>query len=391
VFESARTLVDQMVMHQLAIAGPEQALASLDRGRASLAPAGTSPPKSALPLAGREGEVAIEYGLIGDTLLIWTVRSGTIQLYRTAVDTTVLFRVIATTLSRMEGNAPESEIRTGLGQLYDWLLRPVERSLGAADTPIVIVTDGQIAAVPFAALWDEKRRRYVVQDHPIRFAVSLREPDESGRFVADAGGALFVVDPAFDLSAHPLLDRLKEASSEVSAIAAGYPSPRLLQGEQANGRAVRDALSRAMIVHYSGHAVFDDGRPEQSFLLLASSPANPNLGTLEASEIAQLDLRKLSLVVLAACRSVRTGRGRAAGFSGLTGAFLAAGARGAIGSLWEVDDGRTRPLMVTFHTAYRASGNGPGALRDAQLSLLASGDANLRSPASWGAFRYTGR
>ena len=93
-------------------------------------------------------------------------------------------------------------------------------------------------------------------------------------------------------------------------------------------------------------------------------------------------------MVLAACQTVRTGPGRAAGFSGLAGAFLAAGAGGAVGSLWEVDDRLTRALMVEFHRAYRSSGNGPVALRAAQRHLLRSGDEALRSPAAWAGFRY---
>jgi CHAT domain-containing protein len=47
--------------------------------------------------------------------------------------------------------------------------------------------------------------------------------------------------------------------------------------------------------------------------------------------------------------------------------------------------------MVQLHREYRASGDGPGALRAAQLRLLGSGDETLRSPATWAAFRYMGR
>jgi CHAT domain-containing protein len=62
-----------------------------------------------------------------------------------------------------------------------------------------------------------------------------------------------------------------------------------------------------------------------------------------------------------------------------------------VGSLWDVEDGSTRTLMVQLHREYRASGDGPGALRAAQLHLLGSGDETLRSPATWAAFRYMGR
>jgi CHAT domain-containing protein len=199
-----------------------------------------------------------------------------------------------------------------------------------------------------------------------------------------------VADPAFDPREHPDFPRLAHAADEAREIAAEYPGAPLLRDTAATEGALRAALGGAGMVHYAGHAVFDDERPERSYLLLAPARGEPRAATLQAGEIAEMDLRHVSLVVLAACRTVRTGPGRAAGFSGLVGAFLAAGADGAVGSLWEVDDRLTRPLMVEFHRAYRATPNAPGALRTAQLRLLASGDPALRSPAAWAGFRYAG-
>jgi CHAT domain-containing protein len=95
--------------------------------------------------------------------------------------------------------------------------------------------------------------------------------------------------------------------------------------------------------------------------------------------------------VLSACRTVRGGRSRASGFTGLSGAVLAAGAGGAVGSLWDVDDRSAAAVMTEFHNRYVRSQDGPGALRAAQLAFLRSRDPALSTPASWGAFRYTGR
>jgi CHAT domain-containing protein len=69
---------------------------------------------------------------------------------------------------------------------------------------------------------------------------------------------------------------------------------------------------------------------------------------------------------------------------------LAAGAGGVVGSLWDVNDSRTQHLMVTFHRAYIDSNDAPAALREAQLAMMNSHDPELRSPATWAAFRYAG-
>jgi CHAT domain-containing protein len=46
--------------------------------------------------------------------------------------------------------------------------------------------------------------------------------------------------------------------------------------------------------------------------------------------------------------------------------------------------------VVAFHQAYAATGDGPGALRVAQLQLLRGRNPALRAPPAWAAFRYNG-
>lgn len=391
VFDRAGGVVDRVVMLRLAAGRPADALAWMDRGRASLAPVGRGGASAAGAPEARAGEVALEYALVGDTLLAWTVRGRRVSLARTVVDRAELVRTAAHLRSQLERGAREAEVRDALSRLYDWLVRPVEDRLGPPETPLVIVADGELAGVPFAALRDRRRGRYLVQDHPLRFAASLREALRAPRRRAGAEGPVFVADPAFDPGENPRLERLAGAAQEARSIAAEYARARVLADRAATAPAVTAALGRAGLVHYAGHAVFDDERPERSYLALAPQPGRPGSGMLTAGELARLDLDSAPLVVLAACRSVSAGQGRASGFSGLAGALLAAGAEGVVGAAWEVDDALTRPLMIEFHRAYRSRGAAASALRAAQLRLLGSADPALRSPAAWAGFRYVGR
>jgi CHAT domain-containing protein/tetratricopeptide (TPR) repeat protein len=388
VFDAARTVVDRIVMLKLAQGRTGEALDYMDRGRASLAAAGTSAfAPSGLPAA-PSGETVVAYALIGDTLLSWTVSGSRVELFRSVVDAERLIRLIEEVEAMLERQAPLSEIHPRLSRLHDWLLRPVRSCLGAPGTPLVIVADGALAAVPFAALYDVQRARYLVQDHPLRHAVSLREAGRPVR-APTAPGVLLIADPAFSAREHPLLERLSSAANELRDVAAAYPGARVLHPENATRDTLLAWLPRTGVVHFAGHAVFEDERPERSFLVLAPGPDAP--GRITAGELAELDLRAVRLVVLAACRTVGSGRGRAAGFTGLSGALLAAGAAGAVGSTWDVDDRLTASLMPEFHRRYHRSGDGPRALRDAQLALLRSSSPALRSPAAWAGFRYVGR
>jgi CHAT domain-containing protein len=272
--------------------------------------------------------------------------------------------------------------------LYEWLVRPVERSLGPVETPIVLVVDGSLAAVPFAALHDSRRGRYLIEDHPVRFAVSLTEAARPSP-ASTPGRALFVADPTFDARENPLLDRLAHARVEMRQVAAGYPVPTVLEGPAATRAALTKALPHSTVAHFAGHAVFDDSRPERSYLVLAPAPTDP-VGRLTAADLGRLDLHGVQLVVLSACRTVRGGRSRAAGYTGLSGALLAAGVGGTVGSTWDVDDRSTATLMSAFHHVYQRLPDGTKALRAAQLTLLRSGDPARRTPAAWAGFRYAG-
>jgi CHAT domain-containing protein len=250
----------------------------------------------------------------------------------------------------------------------------------------VILVDGEIAGVPFSALLD-RRGRYLVQDHPVRFAATLGEAARPARPAAPSAPALLVADPAFDATQYPTLDRLGGARAEVDSLRRLYRASVVLQGPAATRDALRQRAPGAGVIHYAGHAVFDDVRPERSALVLAGSDTT---GRLTAEAVNALQLRGVRLVVLAACSTVRARAGRSGGLAGFSGALMAAGAGGVVGSLWEADDRLTEPLMLAFHRAFRRSGDPAAALREAQLELLRSGDPARRSPAAWAGFRYIG-
>lgn len=388
VFDAARQAVDAIVLLKLAEGRTAEALDYMDRARASLASTGRPDPQALGDVTAPAGETVLEYARIADTVLVWTVRGRGVQVARTVLDTAGFARTLEEVQDQLQRGADESEVRPGLSRLYEWLVRPVEARLPAG-VPVVVVADGEIAAVPFAALYDTHRRRYLVQDHVLRFAVNLREARR--RPVRGADGVLLVSDPAFDPHAHPTLERLAHARDEVRAIASRYPGAAVLEGAAATPAALQLALGRSGVVHFAGHAVFDDQRPERSYLVLAAPVGLRGADRITASELSRLDLHRVRLVALSACRTVRSGPSRAGGFTGLSGALLAAGVGGTLGSTWDVDDAPTAALMTAFHRVYSNSSDGPGALRSAQLVLLGSADAALRSPSAWAGFRYTGR
>jgi CHAT domain-containing protein len=385
--EQARSRFDQLAMLHLRAGDTIAALQAVERGRVSFAPGYAASALSDARPAAPRGQVALEYALIGDTLLTWTLRGGEVRLLRQIVPRGQVLAMIERSGAALESPARAALARPHLAQLYDLLVRPVEERLGPADTPLVILVDGEIAGVPFGALLDAPRDRYLVQDHPMRFAGTLAEAARPTPPPDRSAPALLVADPEFDAAQYPTLDRLHGARAEADSLRAVYRSSVVLQGAAATRDALRDRAPGAGVIHYAGHAVFDDARPERSALVLAGADTT---GLLTAEAVNALQLRGVRLVVLAACRTVRAREGRSGGLAGFSGALMAAGAGGVVGSLWDANDRLTQPLMLAFHRAYRRSGDPAAALREAQLEMLRSRDPERRSPAAWAGFRYIG-
>jgi CHAT domain-containing protein len=386
----ARDRFDQLVMLHVRAGRVDEALRALERGRVSFAPGA----QARVPVTGGRpaapaGTVAVEYALIGDTLLVWTVRGTAVRLLRRTVDRGEFLLAVEQVDAALEKPARAASARPGLARLHEWLVRPVRDRLGSPGTPLVILADGEIAGVPFAALLDGRSGRYLVEDHPLRFAASLADlHGPAPRPAADPGPVLLVSDPAFDPLEYPELDPLRGARAETDSLRAIYPRHTVLAGREATRGALTARAPRARVIHYAGHAVFNDARPERSFLLLAGGG---DAGQLTAETLSGLELHGVRLVVLSACRTQRARSGRSGGFAGLSGALLAAGAGGVVGSLWMVSDSLAQPLMLGLHREYRRTGDPARALREAQIRLLRSPDPALRSPATWAGFRYAGR
>jgi CHAT domain-containing protein len=181
------------------------------------------------------------------------------------------------------------------------------------------------------------------------------------------------------------LKRLPATRAEASAIVAGSAGgSRLLLGPEASEQelvqmAKNGELSRYRTIHLATHALVDDERPERSALVLSQvdlpDPYEAAVkgeriydGLLDAKEIVREWKLSADLVTLSACE---TGLGKKVvgeGYVGLAHAFLQAGARSLLVSLWRVEDRSTSMLMERFYenwrggyTGVRGEGHAPGA------------------------------
>lgn len=196
------------------------------------------------------------------------------------------------------------------------------------------------------------------------------------------------------------LARLPGTRREVAAVASHFPHTDVLLGPSAREDALAERqragrLASYDVIHLATHALVDAERSERSALVLSQVAPSPVAdGLLTANEVMASWRLSADLVTLSACE---TGLGRPApgeGYLGFTQAFLAAGARSVLVSLWQVDDRATALLMERFYANRAEGGLGKAAaLREAQ-GWLRQFEAGGRRPFAdaryWGGFVLVG-
>jgi CHAT domain-containing protein len=186
------------------------------------------------------------------------------------------------------------------------------------------------------------------------------------------------------------ITNLPATADEIAAVVerAG-PDSVVLQGKAATETTFKkQPLSSFTVLHLAVHGVADSKFPDRSALVFGADPESHEDGLLQVREIDSLHLNA-DLVTLSACD---TGAGRIQGQEGIANvvrAFLYAGSRSIVSTLWEVDDTFTAALVKRFY-ANLASGRDVGdALRLAKLEMRQRLGTNA-SPYFWGPFTVVG-
>jgi CHAT domain-containing protein len=185
------------------------------------------------------------------------------------------------------------------------------------------------------------------------------------------------------------LENLPGSRDEVLAIAqiAG-PDSRVLQGQNATeSRFKSEPLSEFRVIHLATHAAADPQYPDRASLILGVTPKTPDDGLLQVREIMGLSLNA-DLVTLSACETSVGADRKEAGVVNLEQAFLIAGARAVLASLWNVEDNSTTALMKAFYQHLTDGEDKALALTHAKRDILERyGDA---SPYYWAGFVIVG-
>jgi CHAT domain-containing protein len=325
------------------------------------------------------------YVALNDRLLVWLITRDGERLAEIAVHTAELGARIAQLRVRINRGDNEIVLRPQLAELYELLVRPLASAI-AGDATIVVVPDGPIHDLPFAALFDQRANRFVVDDHAVvvapSLAVFIAASDRARRLPREAADALVVGSPDVDPRIEDVLPRLPGAEREAREIAALYGATPIVGPQATKARFLADAPARA-VVHFAGHAVANVTQPRLSRLLFAPDPSDVSKSLLFGYELDGVRFERTRLVVLAACGTASGVITTSEGVLNMSRAFLAAGAPTVIATQWDIDDRSATELFVSLHRWMRA-GHGPAdALRRSMLEARHRADPRVGALRQW--------
>lgn len=372
--------------------------------------------------------VLLEYSLGEQRSYVWAVSRQGIASYelppKAEIEAAVSdFRRAITSPRQRTDLAAMSGAIANLSQK---VLAPVAQHLG--DKRLVVVADGALQYIPFAALSTSADYKPLMLDRevvtlpsastlavlrqspkktatPTKTLASIADPvfakdDERLQDVIEPRGILAANRPdtlllasARDLGLSIPPARLPGTEREAQAILSLVPESERMQafGFDANRQlATSRDLEGYRLLHFATHGFLNSTHPGLSGLVLSlvDLQGNPQNGFVRLNDVYNLKL-SADLVVLSACQTALGKDIRGEGTIGLTRGFMYAGVPRLVVSLWSVDDRGTAVLMSAFYRKMLQDNLTPAAaLRQAQIQLWQN--PQWQSPYYWSAFALQG-
>mgnify|MGYP001606568990 CR=1 FL=1 len=380
--------VDAFSTELLAAEREYQAFLDDIKGRSTFGRATRIPTLAELQAQLRPGEALVEYVIGDDQLMIFIMQSDKLSAVTSELTRSSLFAKVNLVRELVQQPSNDSWWAPA-ASLSDSLIKPLQQQALLEDVVhLYLIPHGILNYLPFAVLPlnNSGDDRVVMDQYTLNYLPAAAALVRTRQNISTRQSLLALA---------PNKTGLRHSVEEARSIAKLYrPNSRLLTGQLATESAFKKEAQAYGVLHLSTHGYFNLKNPLLSGMELEADQHND--GLLEVHEILGLSLNAW-LVTLSACE---TGMGSGffnqipAGdeFISLTRAFLLAGSRSVLATLWEVDDRSTVVLMEGFYKSLDQSGSANDqavALVQAQRELRNS--KKYKHPFDWAPFVLVGQ
>ncbi|GAC1652278.1 MAG: CHAT domain-containing protein [Ktedonobacteraceae bacterium] len=337
-----------------------------------------------------DDELLLAYFLYKGKLIIFAVTTESVTAYEITNGMEQIERLVPLLHAHLQPGGwpniqrpPQQIIHRLLNKLYNLLVAPVVNLLPTRSCSLTIVPYGPLHALPFHALHDGSH--FLIENFQINYLPASNILMHLGNY-KDAQVRHLMDKPL--PSDQPLVlgysgnGHLRRTIDEAEMLATLLNGRCYLENDATIARLIEQS-PHSPIIHIATHGQNRLDAPNFSYVLLAD-------GQLNAIDAFNLNLQGCELVTLSGCETGLALSGGGDEQLGLGRAFLAAGARSLVMSLWSVEDNATNELMQCFYQHLLNGESKVQALRAAQCELLHSPTSNYSHPYFWAAFRLVG-
>lgn len=338
-------------------------------------------PLARLQRALRPGEVLLDIFATPDTTFLFAVTRNGIQVATTAGSHRLAPRLRRLRDLVSSGPTDAATIAAAAKALGTDLLGPLAETLRGSNT--VLVSAGSLAEFPLGLIRVPGESEPIAANHDFALVPSatlLTEVRVAGE-AAPVGSGVAVLNRSTDVSG----GRLEGVERESRWLERRFPNTRVRSNDGTRPLdAMLEGLGPAAVLHIASHTRTSAAAPWRAGFLLGRGAGED--AYLTAARITRLHA-VAPVCVLASCTSAGTTTG-SEGLPNLAAAWLAAGAKTVVATLWEVDDRATARFVEDLYGALGRGATTGAALREAQRVARSSPDRS--EPRLWGGFVILG-
>jgi CHAT domain-containing protein/cytochrome c-type biogenesis protein CcmH/NrfG len=333
----------------------------------------------------------VQFAVLPEKIVIWSLSKENFKTFKIDISQTEIEQKVNDYLTTIIGEKDNLEkMNRQSAELYKIIISPIKADLDK-NKEIFIVPDKILNRLPFASLFSDENKKYLIEDYTIALTPSatvfvVASEKAASKNESKQEKLLNIGNPAFDQTKNPNLSNLKAAEREVTDISKIYSQATTIRNEKATKESFLREIQKNDILHFAGHYLANETSPLNSRLLLADDKNSE--GDLRVFEIAEQKNQNLKLAILSACQTGMEKYYNGEGAVGIARIFLAIGVPSVVASQWEVDSDSTADLMINFHRNRKIKGLSTAkALREAQIEAL---NSTKKSPFYWSAFNNVG-
>jgi len=353
-------------------------------------------------------EAIVEYVIADNKLISFLITKDFYNIYTTTIDSLFFDKinevVSYNSVNKFGGNSVTDfkNYTSASNYLYQKLFQSFESYINHYH--IIIVPDNQLNLLSFETLLKNPVKQekidftdlpYLIKYNPISYSYSATMLYENfNKDIKYTKNKVLALAPEYSKNRNignnqevrnESFSPLKYTTKEVQSIGKFFDT-KVLLGNNANFVNFSELSKKYDILHLAMHADIDDNQPLNSKLVFYSSDSNSSsYKQVTVGDIYNMDIDS-RLLVLSACNTgsgkIRNGEGTLS----LARAFMYAGCKSIIMTLWSVEDESSSILMENFYNFLSKGYSKAKALQLAKVEYLKNNPPSKTHPYFWAGF-----